>query len=691
MLSDEARQFDEGDEPDRLAAVRRYAVVDTEPEEPFDRVTRILSTLLEVPMAFVTFVEVERIWFKSTVGATLNQCERSGAFCATTIATNAPLVVNDATQDPRFSNNPFVVGPSAIRFYAGTPLRSPDGYNLGTLCVFDLRPRELSARQVQVMEELAALVVEELELRRATQAALSEGEKRFRDFASATSDWFWEMDEKLRYCYVSGRMRQVISVEESAIIGKKREETGIENYVDAQTYRKHLEDLAAHRPFRNFVHARPGATGGLVWLSLSGVPYFDELGQFKGYRGTTTEITERVMAEEALRKADAQMRHGQKLEAVGQLTGGIAHDFNNLLGVVIGNLEILSEDLGDDAAAKKLLTAALNAALRGVDMTNRLLAFSRRQALKPEACDLNAVVGGMTDMLQRMLGETVTVRSDLCQDLWPSEVDVSQFESALLNLAVNARQAMPNGGTLTIKTQNREVSANRPTDAGSKASGRFAEVTVSDDGVGIPRDVLDRVFEPFFTTKDVGDGSGLGLSMVHGFVTQSGGQVSIESKEGSGTSVTLAFPTTDRPVRPSETGKAVAQHSSDPEKSILIVEDDPDLRKLAVRTITGLGYRVVDVPDGPSALSLLRGEQIFDLLFTDVVLPNGMDGAELAARAQALRPNLKVLCTSGYVDQALARPGDQGPTYDILAKPYRRAELAARLRDILEKTESPAP
>ncbi len=690
MLSGNANQIEEAQEKQRLAAVRRYAIVDTEPEEPFDRVTRILSTLLEVPIAFVTFVEQERIWFKSTFGTDVNECERSGAFCATTIETDSVVVVKDATRDPRFNSNPFVIGPAGIRFYAGTPLRTPDGYNLGTLCVFDVRPRDLNSRQLQLLEDLAALVVDELELRRATQAALTEGERRFRDFANATSDWFWEMDEDLRFSYFSERMTQVVGVDSNALIGKRREDSGIENFADPTDYREHLEDLKAQRPFRHFVHGRPRENGEVRWFSLSGVPYFDELGRFKGYRGTGTDITQRVRAEESLRKADAQMRQGQKMEAVGQLTGGIAHDFNNLLGVIIGNLEILSEDLGGKAETKKLVAAALRAAVRGVDMTNRLLAFSRRQSLQPEACDLNGLISGMTEMLQRMLGETVTVRAELCEGLWPVEVDVSQFESALLNLAVNARQAMPSGGTLTIKTLNRELLCDGAQAGGSRDVGRFAELTVSDDGEGIPEAVLDRVFEPFFTTKDVGDGSGLGLSMVHGFVTQSGGEVSIESREGYGTCVTLTFPATEQSVAPTEAGKLVAERPKQAGESILIVEDDPDLRKLAVRTISRLGYRVVDVPDGPSALALLKGDQTVDLLFTDVVLPNGMDGAELVEHAQVLRPDLKVLCTSGYADRALDKSGDQRPAVDILAKPYRRAELASRLRQILEQTEKAA-
>ncbi len=683
MLVHDPEQSLPADEVERLAALESYAIVGTKPEEPFDRITRILSSLLDVPVAFVTFIERERIWFKSTFGADVNECERNGAFCAKTIELNAPLIVPDATLDPRFDKNPFVVGPSGVRFYAGAPLRAQGGLNLGTLCVFDVRPRELNSEQLRLLEDLADLVVDELELRRATQAALSEGERRFRDFANATSDWFWEMDQNLAFCYFSERMTEVVGIEVEQVLGKRREETGIEGHVDPEIYRKHLEDLAAHRPFRNFVHARPRPNGDKAWFSISGVPYFDDLGNFKGYRGTGTDITKRVKAEESLRRADEQMRQAQRMEAVGQLTGGIAHDFNNLLGVIIGNLEIVIGDLEDSDEQQELLDAALRAALRGVDMTNRLLAFSRRQALKPEVCDLNQLVTGMTEMLRRLLGETVSVDTTLAEDLRHTEIDPAQLESALLNLAVNARQAMPDGGQLSIATANLDLG---PADARSLQDARpgsYVLLKVADSGTGIPSEILDRVFEPFFTTKDVGEGSGLGLSMVHGFVTQSGGYVAIDSTVGVGTTLKLYFPKSDAPLSADSSKRRAKSQKAKAGETILIVEDDPELRKLAVRTIGGLGYNVLDVPDGPTALRLLASDATVDLLFSDVVLPQGMNGTELAERALALRPGLKVIFTSGYAENAIGENGGLRREFELLPKPYRRAHLAERLRHVL--------
>ena len=492
------------------------------------------------------------------------------------------------------------------------------------------------------------------------------------------------MDENLRFCYFSDRMTKVVGIDEKVVLGKRREETGIEQFAEPEEYRQHLEDLAAHKPFRNFVHARPRPNGDKGWYSISGVPYFDDEGQFRGYRGTGTDITERVKAVESLRKADEQMRQAQKMEAVGQLTGGVAHDFNNLLGVIIGNLEIFLTSFQGEGDRQQLLESALRASLRGAEMTNRLLAFSRRQALKPEACDLNALVNGMTEMLRRMLGETISIGTELTNGLWRTEIDPAQLESALLNLAVNARHAMPDGGQMTIATRNLELGPNDVLQHEDIEPGRYVLLSVNDSGVGIPENILGKVFEPFFTTKDVGEGSGLGLSMVHGFVKQSGGHITISSRSGSGTTLNLYFPVSDAGLAAEAVlgeGDGVDVRTGE---SILVVEDDSELRKLAVRTISSLGYNVLAVPDGPAAMAILGTETGVDLLFTDVVLPNGMNGVELADQARAVRPGLKVLFTSGYSENALGENASLRPDLELLSKPYRLAELADRLRFILD-------
>ena len=336
------------------------------------------------------------------------------------------------------------------------------------------------------------------------------------------------------------------------------------------------------------------------------------------------------------------------MEAMGQLTGGIAHDFNNLLGIVIGNLDFLRDALKDRPESRDMAERAIRAALRGADLTQRLLSFARRQRLKPEVIDLNALVATMTDLMQRTLGETIKVESDVAGDLRLARIDPSQMETALLNLAMNARHAMPNGGTLTVETRNVILERRNPGIHEEVLPGPYVMVTVGDTGAGMSSKVLTQVFEPFFTTKPIGEGSGLGLSMVHGFIKQSLGHIAIESDEGVGTKVRLYFPVVadDRLEVPDKVLPLEELRGNG--ETILVVEDDEEVRAVAVVIIESLGYMVLEAMDGAEALAALDQNEKVDLLFTDMVLPNDMNGAELATETVARRPGIKVLYTSGY-------------------------------------------
>lgn len=394
------------------------------------------------------------------------------------------------------------------------------------------------------------------------------------------------------------------------------------------------------------------------------------------------QTAERLNAERALLQS-------QKMDAVGQLTGGVAHDFNNLMQVVVGNLDVLVRSLPVSAEAhRRLAVKALGGARRAAELTQRLLAFARRQPLAPKALSANTLVTGMLDLLRRALGETVVIETVLEPNVWLIESDVNQLESAILNLALNARDAMPAGGNLTIETKNCNLGP-ADLDPGTQAPGAYVMVRVSDTGAGMDENTKAHAFEPFFTTKEVGQGTGLGLSQVYGFLKQSHGQVQIESEVGKGTSIRIYFPrlTGVSEEEPVPAGSTVSRKSGT--ETILVVEDDPDVRSFSVEMLRGLGYRTLEAGDGPAALTLLGAQShAVDLLFSDVVLPGGMNGQVLASQATQLFPHLKVLYTTGYAREALVHGGRLDAGVELLGKPFTYDELACRVREVLDKHPS---
>ncbi len=399
------------------------------------------------------------------------------------------------------------------------------------------------------------------------------------------------------------------------------------------------------------------------------------IGGARKFIGVFREIGERKESERRLRQA-------QKMETVGHLTGGIAHDFNNFLTVILGNLDLLGHEVAD-ARVSKRTKPALIAAARGAELTKRLLAFSRRQTLVPQVIDMNDVIRGMDDMLRRTLNESIDIRFGLADDLWRTEIDAHELENALLNLAVNARDAMADGGCLTITTANARLDEAYAATHDYVEAGEYTVVAVSDTGTGMSPEVKERAFEPFFTTKETGKGTGLGLSMIYGFVKQSRGHLEIYSELGHGTTVKLYFPRVHTAKSPAAgaTAKEGVQKGTE---TILVVEDNPDVRDIAMTLLGGLGYRVVPADGGASALAALEAHPEIDLLFTDVVMPGGMTGVALAREAKARNPALKVLFTSGYPKDAMGHSGQLDKGAELIWKPYDLSVLAKKVRQVLD-------
>jgi signal transduction histidine kinase len=401
------------------------------------------------------------------------------------------------------------------------------------------------------------------------------------------------------------------------------------------------------------------------------------------------EIANRRLRDEMVEreKAEAAARQSQKLEVIGQLTGGVAHDFNNLLTVIVGNIEAALQRLrGRDPDAERLMEGAMRGAERAAVLTHRLLAFSRRQPLAPAAVDLNKLVSGMSDLFRRTLGEHIDIETVLAGGLWRTSCDPHQLEAALLNLVVNARDAMPKGGKLTIETANVHLDEDYARRHSEVRPGQYALVAVTDTGSGMPQAVVARAFEPFFTTKESGQGTGLGLSTVFGFVKQSDGHVKIYSEPGQGTTVKVYLP---RLLAENQ----LVEHAASVQGAvgavagctILVAEDNEDVREFAVRSLRDLGYTVCEAPDGPSALSILDRESRVDVLFTDVGLPH-MNGRDLSDAAKRRHPGIKVLFTTGYTRNAIVHGGRLDPGVALLPKPFTAAALARKLREVLGET-----
>jgi PAS domain S-box-containing protein len=523
-----------------------------------------------------------------------------------------------------------------------------------------------SVRAISVVEDVTAR-------RRAEETARRE--RQFSELlVESSEEGIVALDRELRYTVWNPYMEAVSGIPRETLLGRHILEV-LPHLADTPIEASWRAALSGRRSTLRDWRYRYPQSGREGYFDQAFAPLHGGDGEIVGAIAFIRDITER-------RRIEEELRQSQKMEAVGQLTGGIAHDFNNLLTSVIGNLEMLESELVSERG-RKLLRAAARGAERGADLTKRLLAFSRRQQLAPSAIDLNRLLQGMRDMLARTLGGTVAVRIDLGSELWPAIGDATQIELAVLNLAVNARDAMPYGGTLTLATRNETVAAAGDAELGP---GDYVVVAVSDTGTGMTEDVKARAFEPFYTTKEVGKGTGLGLSQVYGVARQLGGSVRLRSEPGEGTVVEVWLPRSREPVQVAEAaGAAAGAAGLAAASTVLVVDDDPDVRETTVAALRGHGFEVIEASSGAAGLRVVETGQPIDLLVVDFAMP-GMDGIRFADEARVRRPDLRVLFVTGNAEASAFAPraGD-----GVLLKPFRLADLAARVTELLAAPAAP--
>ncbi|MBV9627661.1 MAG: response regulator [Xanthobacteraceae bacterium] len=510
-----------------------------------------------------------------------------------------------------------------------------------------------------------ALQDRERELLRAKEQA-EEAADRMTAIFESTTDCLFIVDPDWRITYLNAHAKTKLTGQRN-VLGTDML-TAFPCVAECDMYERYQTAMSEQKPacFEVFLPDHK------AWYAVSAYPSSEGLAIY--FR----DVTEHKNALKARRLMEEQLHQSQKMEAVGQLTGGIAHDFNNLLAVVIGNLERIADCAGTNDAIRRLADTAQRAADRGAKLTAQLLTFSRRQNLEPKVVDVGQLIRDFQDIIRRAIGKNCNLEMMIDEPLWPCHVDPAQLQTALLNLAINARDAMPGDGLLKIEARNITLDeAPSP----EQNPGPYVSLSVIDTGSGMTGDVLERAFEPFFTTKQVGQGTGLGLSMVYGFVRQSGGHVTIKSKVGRGTTVTLHLP---RAPQTSEADQKIrqSQPASTDAARILVVDDDEELLEVTSATLSGFGHHVISARSGLEALAVLKTDDPVDLLFSDVVMPNGITGIELAREAKRLRPGIKVLLISGNSAEALARYG-ASDEFPIVSKPLTRADLARRLASVL--------
>jgi PAS domain S-box-containing protein len=521
---------------------------------------------------------------------------------------------------------------------------------------------------------------QQLEARvRERTAELQASEEWIRRVADAVPVLIGYVDAERRYRFANKRYEEWFGLVPEHILGRLVSEV-LGSVLDAEVER-HIEAALAGREVEHEL-SLAAPDGRRVEALVTYRPHFGARGEVLGYFILGQDVTER-------KQAEAILRQGQKMQAVGQLSGGLAHDFNNLLTIIVGNLALARERSGRSRKVHALINPALDAARRGAALVRRLLAFARQQPIDPKIHNAKQLIAGMEELLQRTLGSSIEIGMRLSGRPCLIRTDPNELENAVLNLAINSRDAMPEGGKLEISVETLTLDPAAAAIPPDLAPGEYVIVAVSDAGSGMPQEVVERAFEPFFTTKQFGRGSGLGLSMVYGFARRSGGKVEIESETGKGTTVRIYLPRVTEKTAAEAKSEQPGARAPRGRERVLVVEDERQVRELTAKLLRGLGYQVLDAADGKSGLELLARSGAVDLLLTDVELRSGMSGIELAHTARRRLPALKVLLMSGYPDKALEQAGAGEGRYELIAKPFEKTELARRVRAALDRAAEP--
>ncbi|MGB7286434.1 MAG: response regulator [Salaquimonas sp.] len=521
-----------------------------------------------------------------------------------------------------------------------------------------------------------------------TQHKLQMNELKLNDFAVAASDWFWEIDHQRKIVSVSDRFFELSGRRKEDIIGRTIEKVAPMDESNLAEFKKLRQFIGRQLPFREKSMSINRADGSIIYASVSGIPYYLEDGSFGGYRGIGTDKSRLVRSEKERLRLSEDLQHSQKLRAIGQLSGGISHDFNNLLAVIMGNLELVTLEKNLSKKASGYLKMAIDASSRGAQLTRRLLAYSRQQPLSPEAIKPESLLYSLEDMLHRTIGEHIEIEFIVGGGLWRCQADPQELETVILNLAINARDAMPKGGKLTIEAFNAQLEYEKEDSQDGVQPGQYVCFGLTDTGMGMDNSTLERAFEPYFTTKPTGVGTGLGLSMAFGFAKQSNGHIKIGSKLGKGTTVKLFLPRTMEHVEDRDQDIGVVLDSKKLEKlKVLLVEDQDDVRHSVRSQLEHLGCKVTDVDNSTAALVKCQENDNYDVILLDVVLPDLLNGTDLSDALLEVSPDSKVIFMSGYTDEPIVKKGQSEVSARLLQKPFTSIELASAMINVLGKTK----